>query len=155
MDSQYLCIKEDHHMSHTSQHSVYKVNSSQVLIRKQLFLMWLEISHCVIEIHGDMNAEIEVMLQYLMFSTWSRAKSDNKTMGYTIVISVSASYSRHYFIAFSSWYYNSQTHVQQMIISCMIGIYSIDIFLYPYTLLIDNLLYPLSSLCLSCNLSSA
>jgi len=90
---------------------------------------------------------------YLIYLVRSKVKSDDKTISYAIVISVSASCSKHCFIALFSWWYELWTHILWMIALCTIGIYSVDTFLYSYTLLIDSTLYTFSSLCLSYNLS--
>jgi len=92
---------------------------------------------------------------YLMYAARTRAKGNDNTISCAIVVSVSVLYSGCCFITFSSWLYNSWTHVWWTIASCTIGIYGINTFMYPYALPIDSTLIIFSNLCLSCNLSQA
>ena len=103
-----------------------------------------------------MKAEKGILLQLIphVYSK-NQAKNNDDMIGCVVVVLVSILCSRHCFIALSSWLYDLWTYIQQTIASCTIGIYSVDTFLYSYTLLIDSILYTFSSFCLSCNLSQA
>ncbi len=103
-----------------------------------------------------MKAEKGILLQLIphVYSK-NQAKNNDDMIGCAVVVLVSILCSRHCFIALSSWLYDLWTYIQQTIASCTIGIYSVDTFLYSYTLLIDSILYTFSSFCLSCNLSQA
>ena len=72
--------------------------------------------------------------QYLKDTAWSRAKGDDNTIGYAIVVSVSTLYSRCSNLAFSSCTMTYWPHRLCTVSSLTISIYSIDTLLYSYTL---------------------
>ena len=75
--------------------------------------------------------------QCLMDVIWTRVKGNNNMISYTIIVSVSISYSRCYILVSSSYSMTHLHYVQWIISSLLVCIYSIDIFLYPYALLLD------------------
>ena len=83
----------------------------------------------------------------------------SKGLGYdaiiscAVVVSVSASCSRHCILIDFSILSHILYYCEHMFSSWFIYIYSVDIVLYSYTLPIDHFLHFYSSLCLSCNLS--
>ena len=89
------------------------------------------------------------MIKYLKNAIWIRAKSNDVTISYAIVVSISALCDRHLSLAFSSCTITYLPHGLGTISSCTLYIYSIDIIMYPYTLLIITISSLFSSLCLS------
>ena len=91
---------------------------------------------------------------YLENATWRRAKSNNNTIGYIEVVSVSTSCSRCSILALSSCIMTRLPYRLQPVFSCLSHIYNVDTILYPYALPLIHLPILISSLCLRCNLSS-
>ena len=85
----------------------------------------------------------------LMDTTWTRVKGNDDKIGCTIMVSVSALYSRCYTLTSSSCFMTCLLHIQWITVSFLICIYSIDTFLYPYALPLVYHFFTFSSLCLS------
>ena len=78
-----------------------------------------------------------------------KGKRYDNTIGCAVVVLVSISYSRCYTLTSSSCFITHLPHVQWTTISFLVCIYSIDIFLYPYTLALVYYPFTSSNLCLS------
>ena len=87
--------------------------------------------------------------QYLEDTTWSRTEGNDDMIGYTVVVSVSISWSRCSDLAFSSYTMTQVPYGLYTVLSFLTSIYSIDTLLYPYTLPAILSPYFFSSLCLS------